>query len=106
MMRVAFLAAILGLLCAASAHALECSEWTRLDDSGRAEALERMIRARLSSGEFEDTTSVRRSAVHGCLVRAEPGISQDFDTTCSQGLSAGMEALNRVFEGYVASCMP
>jgi hypothetical protein len=99
-------AAILSLASASAARAVDCAQWSRLDDTGKAAVLDRMIQGRLSSGEFEDYTSVRRAAVRNCLARASSNIGADFDSTCSQGLEAGMEALNRVFEGYVASCIP
>ncbi len=106
MVRRALWAVVLSVVGAAPAQAIECSRWSRLDDAGKAEALNRMIQAKLSSGEFGEYTSVRHSAVRGCLEQAMPNIAQDFDSTCSQGLAAGMEALDRIFEGYVASCIP
>lgn len=105
-MRGVLWATILSILSSFSARAIECAQWVRLDDAGRTETIDRMIQAKLSGGEFEDYTSVRRAAVRDCLARSVPGISQDFDSTCSQGLAAGMEALDRVFEGYVSSCIP
>jgi len=104
--RSLLLAAILSVASASAAQAIDCRQCSRLDDAGKAAVLDRMIQGRLSSGEFEDYTSVRRSAVRNCLARASSDIRADFDGTCSQGLEAGMEALNRVFEGYVASCIP
>jgi len=104
--RSLFFSAILSVASASAAHGIDCSQWSRLGDTGKAAALDRMIQGRLSSGEFEDYTSVRRASVRNCLVRASSNIASDFDSTCSQGLEAGMEALNRVFEGYVASCIP
>ena len=106
MVRRGVFAAMLGVLSAAPAHAIECSRWSRLGDAGKTETLYRMIQARLASGEFGDYTSVRHATVARCLEQAVPGIRQDFDSTCSQGLAADMEALDRIFEGYVASCIP
>ncbi len=106
MIRRAVGVAILGVLGAMPAHAIECSKWSRLGDTEKNETLYRMIQAKLSSGEFGEYTSVRHSAVRQCLEQAMPGMRQDFDSTCSQGLAAGMEALDRIFDGYVASCIP
>ncbi|HBZ72242.1 MAG TPA: hypothetical protein DEP35_21925 [Deltaproteobacteria bacterium] len=106
MLRSAVGAAILGVLGAMPVNAIECSKWSRLGDAEKTETLYRMIQAKLASGEFGEYTSVRHAAVRQCLEQAVPGIRQDFDGTCSQGLSADMEALDRIFEGYVASCIP
>jgi hypothetical protein len=106
MIRGVLWAAILSILSSVSARAIDCAQWSRLDDAGRTETINRMIETRLSSGEFEDYTSVRRAAVRRCLTRSMPGIRQDIDGACERGLAAGMEALNRVFEHYVSSCIP
>ena len=105
MIRRAVGAAILGVLGTMPAHAIECSKRSRLGDTGKNETLYRMIQAKLSSGEFGEYTSVRHGAVRRCLEQAMPAMRQDFDSTCSEGLSAHMEALDRIFEGYVASCI-
>ena len=99
MLRGAVGAVILSIVGALPAHAVECEKWSRLDDAGKSAILARMIQARLSSGEFGEYTSVRHGAVRRCLEQAMPAMQQDFDSTCSQGEAADMEALDRIFDG-------
>jgi len=101
-----FLAVTLAVLGgAAAAHAMQCSEWQRLDDDAKLAAINGMIEGHLSSNVGRKFTSENTVAMRRCLERFAERIRDDFDDTCTKGERADMQALDDIFDTYFLSCV-
>ena len=94
----------LALLLALPAQAVTCQTWTRLDANRKAATINQMINQVLQS-QVALQYSVSRERVARCLQRYTDRIWDDFDDTCADPRSAGMSALDNVFNKYIWSCV-
>ncbi len=95
----------LTLALAGSASAIECEEWTRLGPGDKPETVRQLIDARLASDVGQRYTSANRVAMRACAQRFVPRIVAEFDGACAEGISAGMNALDEIFDRYFLSCV-
>ncbi len=99
---------ILGLLVALGfawpAHALRCSDWTRLDAGGRDAVLRSEIAAILESNRAKQFTSLNMARIKQCMIVSIPSIELDFDGICAQGQRADIGALKDLLMRYIRTC--
>jgi hypothetical protein len=91
------------LLAACPVHAINCKRWERLTPAQKSQSVERMIHGAVSGSKGRQY-QVDRAAVGRCLEAHSRSIQQDFDGACADSRTAGMQALNRIFKGYIWSC--
>ena len=101
---------LLGVACAlalaqspARAAELLCVEWRRLGAEQKAERLREQIDAAVRSPE-ERQIKIDSGALHRCLEAEATRIRDAFDDACAEGLETDLEALERIFRDYFASC--
>ena len=87
----------------ARAAELRCAEWRRLDPEQKDAHLRERIDAALRSPE-EREIKIETGALRRCLEAEAARILDAFDDACAEGLETDLEALNRIFRDYVASC--
>ena len=90
---------------ATPAHAMRCSDWTSFDAEQRDVALRTAYRQLLASNKAKAWTSVNKSQIERCLIRATPLISIDFDDACAQGNRASLQVLDEILLDYARSCV-
>ena len=102
--------ALLGVACAlalaqspARAADLRCAEWHRLGAEQRDARLREQIGVVVRSPEVR-RIKIDRGALRRCLEAAAPYIYDAFDDACAEGIGADLDALDRIFRGYVANC--
>jgi hypothetical protein len=97
---------VLGLLLglAQPASAMNCSQWNRLSYDQKYESIGRMIDDAMS-GQAGRQYKVNRNAIGRCLDSQMQNIFYDFDDTCADSSSAGMQALNNLFKNYIWRCV-
>ncbi len=98
-----FVVFVVGLGTVTSAHAIRCSDWTRLNNYQRHDTLQQLFR------DAPNHSSLRGRSFSGtrlelCLSRMERWIEADFDEACSRGRAANMQALNDIMRHYIVSC--
>lgn len=105
-MRAQRLAAVALLLLAVPlpAHAIRCSEWTRLGPAQRQATITNMIDTGLQSSRAR-RYDINPARTRQCLMRSIPDIEIEFDGACGSGRSAGLQALNNIFKTYAWSCV-
>jgi hypothetical protein len=91
------------LVLAQPATAMKCSQWTRLSDEQKYQAISRMVDDAIA-GQRGRQYRVNRNAIGRCLDSQIQNIFYDFDDTCADSRRAGMQALNNIFKGYIWSC--
>jgi hypothetical protein len=91
------------LVLAHPASAMRCSQWTRLSDDQKREAIARMIDDTIA-GQGGREYNVSRTAIGRCLDSQIRNISYGFDDTCADSSRAGMQALNNLFKNYIWDC--
>jgi hypothetical protein len=91
------------LVLAHPASAMRCSQWTRLSDDQKYEAIARMIDDAIA-GQGGRQYHVSRNAIGRCLDSQTRNILYDFDDTCADSRRASMQALNNLFKNYIWSC--
>jgi len=98
--------AVLGatLLWAAPAGATSCRDWGRASPAMKTAIVENMIHSAIS-GNRGRQYQVNRGQIERCLQGSIQNIGYDFDDACANGRSAGMQALNNIFKGYIWSCV-
>ena len=101
-----FVVAVLGvaLLWAAPAGATNCRDWERASPAEKTAIVDEMIRSAIS-GQRGRQYQVNRGQIERCLRRSVQDIEYDFDDSCSNARSAGMQALNNIFKDYIWSCI-
>jgi hypothetical protein len=92
------------LLWAAPAGATNCREWGRASPADRSRIVDGMISSAIS-GNRGRQYEVNRGEIERCLKRSARDIEYDFDDTCNNRRSAGMQALNIIFKDYIWSCI-
>lgn len=98
------LAAALGLaLAPAPAGALTCQDWTRLGPDQQVPRIHELIEKVASQPNPEDI-QVDRGALRRCLEASLGSIDDAFDDACAERLEAPLDALDRIFRGYVTTC--
>ncbi len=101
-----FVVAVLGaaLFWAAPAGATNCRDWERASPAEKTAIVDEMIRSAIS-GQRGRQYQVNRGQIERCLRRSVRDIEYDFDDSCSNARSAGMQALNKIFKDYIWSCI-
>ena len=101
---------LLGVACAlalaqspARAAELRCVEWRRLGAEQMDARLRERIDAAVRSPE-ERQIKIDSGALHRCLEAEAARIRDAFDDACAEGVEADLEALERIFRDYVATC--
>jgi hypothetical protein len=103
-MRLPLAVALGSLLLAAPASAVTCPNWVRLGGEQRAATIDGMIQ-RVVRSQVAQQYNVSKQRVARCLERSAQRIEDDFDDACSDRRTAGMQALNNIFNKYVWSCV-
>ena len=91
------------LVLAPPASAMRCSQWTRLSDDQKYEAITRMIDDAIA-GQGGRQYGMNRSAIGRCLDSRIQNIFYDFDDTCADSSRASLQALNNIFKNYIWDC--
>ncbi len=92
------------LLWAAPAGATSCRDWQRASPANKTAIVDEMISSAIS-GQKGRQYQVNRGAIERCLRRLAQDIEYDFDDSCANARSAGMQALNNIFKDYIWSCV-
>ncbi len=98
------IALALPLVPVAPAEAMSCQTWTRLDEAGRRASIDRMIESAIA-GQGGRSYNVNRSAIRRCLESRSRDMYYDFEDTCADARTAGMQAINRLFKDYIWNCV-
>jgi hypothetical protein len=93
----------LGLVLAGPASATNCRSWLRLNAAQKEATVLGMIDDALGSNRARQY-SVNREAIARCLLANGSQMMIAFDDVCSDSRTADMQAINRIFKGYVWSC--
>jgi hypothetical protein len=94
----------LGLaLAPAPAGAITCQDWTRLGSEQQVQRIRELIE-KVASQPNPEGIEVDRGALRRCLEASVGSIDDAFDDACAEGLEAGLDALDRIFRSYVATC--
>lgn len=104
-MRTWMLTLVASVALASPAHAMRCSDWTRLDAEQRDGALRTAYREILASNKAKSWSSINKTRIERCLIKATPSISIDFDDACAQGQRASLSVLDEILLTYVRSCV-
>ena len=103
MYAAALLLAVL-LWLPATAHAVRCSQWTRLSYEQKIDLIYQMTEEALGSHQVRQT-GVNRMTIARCLQSNAQNLVDEFDYLCAQGQSVSLDALNRRFKDYAWSCV-
>ena len=95
---------LLGLALPTSAYAIRCSEWTRLGQAGREEAIYRMIESGAQGSRRKKYTSINLGRTLRCLEQNMTNIAYDFDGACADRRT-GLQGLNDIFKRYAWGCV-
>ena len=101
---LALLVLLLGLALPLPAHAIRCSEWTRLSPTGKRATISQMIENGMASSNAR-RYDINRARTQQCLQRNATSIELDFDGACADRRTAGLQALNSIFKSYAWSCI-
>jgi len=96
------LALVVGL-ASTPARALTCPEWTRLAPDAQLLRIRELVE-RAASQPNSEGVQVDRGALRRCLEASVGAIDNAFDDACGEGLEADLDALDRIFRDYVATC--
>ena len=86
------------------ARAMSCQKWSRLGPDQKAATIEVMIDDALA-GSKGRSYRVDRHAIKRCMHDHSRAIALDFDSACSDGRTASMQALNGLFKNYIWTCV-
>lgn len=103
-MHAALLLLAVALLLPVPAHAIHCSEWTRLSYEQKIGVIYQMTEDALGSPQVQQS-GVNRMKLARCLQDQAGILVDEFDYLCAQGQSVSMDALNRTFKTYAWSCV-
>ena len=98
--------AVLGvtLLWVAPARATSCRDWNRASPAMKPALVENMIRSAISGNKGREY-QVNRGQIERCLRESAQDIEYDFEDSCANARSAGMQALNNILKHYIWSCV-
>jgi hypothetical protein len=102
--RTVTLASLALSMFATPAAAIDCHKWKQLGLDQQEAAVYNLIDTTVSGSRGREY-QVNRGGIQRCLERNVINIANDFDDTCSNARSAGMQALNKVFKNYVWTCV-
>jgi hypothetical protein len=102
--------ALLGVACAlalaqspARAAGPHCAEWHRLGVEQKDARLREEIGAVVRSPEKRQI-HIDRGVLERCLEAEGASIRDAFDDACAEGIGTDLDALDRIFRDFVATC--
>jgi len=96
--------ALLVALVAMPAQGVTCRSWNRMSIEQREAQISRMI-GEVVSSHVAQQYNVSKTRVAKCLDRSAYRIQDDFDDACADQRTAGMRALDNIFNRYIWSCV-
>ena len=94
----------IGLAAPATASAIRCSQWNRLDDASQVATLDQMISSGIQ-GSGARRYNINRARTEQCMRRQIRSIQLDFDGACAEGQRARISVLDDIFKQYAWSCI-
>ena len=95
---------VLAWPCLATAD-MTCPEWKRLSYEQKAASVQGMIDGHLGSNAGKRFTNENKGAMRRCLKELSGRILDDINDVCSDAKTAGMGAVDDVFDRYLVSCV-
>ena len=100
----AMLVSLVLVTAAMPAAAIDCHKWKQLGVDQQDAVIYGLIDSAVGGARGRQY-QVNRGAIQRCLEQNAINIANDFDDTCSDSRSAGMQALNKVFKNYIWTCV-
>jgi hypothetical protein len=97
-------ALLIGLALPATARAIRCSDWNRMDPGAKAATIDRMISSGIRGSEAR-RYDINRARTEQCMRSQARSIQYDFDGACAEGQRAEMSVLDDLFKQYAWSCL-
>ena len=95
---------LLTLSLAHSAGAIRCQQWDRMGPAQKQATIQGLING-LSRNNSVRQTNVNLVTLTRCLEGYAYRIQDEFDGACAQGMSAGLDVLDRTFKTWAWSCI-
>ena len=93
-----------GLAMPATASAIRCSQWSRLDDAGQIATIDQMISSGIQ-GSGARRYNINRARTEQCMRRRIRSIQLDFNGAGAEGQRVRMSILDDIFKQYAWSCI-